>query len=53
MLWRVCVYVSNIKTIRLTGASLGIFMDFCANLPLVAPIFKYQQILLINTYFCI
>ena len=38
MLWHVCVYVSNIKLLRLIEASLGIFMYFYANLPLVAPI---------------
>ena len=38
MLWHVCVYVSNIKPMRLTEASLGIFMYFYANLPVVAPV---------------
>ena len=38
MLWHASVYVSNITPIRLTEASLGIFVYFYANLPLVAPI---------------
>ena len=38
MLWHACVYVSNLKLMRLIEASLGIFMYFYANLPLVAPI---------------
>ena len=36
MLWHACVYVSNIKPMRLIEASLGIFMYFYANLPLVS-----------------
>ena len=38
MLWHACVYVSNIKPVRLIEASLGISMYLYANLPLVAPI---------------
>ena len=38
MLLHACVYVSNIQPMRLIEASLGIFMYFHANLPLVAPI---------------
>ena len=38
MLWNACVYVSNIKPMRLIKASLGIVMYFYANLPLVAPV---------------
>ena len=38
MLLHACVYVSNIKPMRLSEASLGIFMSIYANLPLVAPI---------------
>ena len=37
MLWHACVYVSNIKPMRLVEGSLCIFMYFYANLPLVAP----------------
>ena len=38
MLLHACVYVSNIKPMRLIEASLGIFMYFYANFTLVAPI---------------
>ena len=38
MLWQSCVYVSNIKSMRLNEPCLGIVMYFYANLPLVAPI---------------
>ena len=38
MLWYAYVYVSNITPMRLIEASLGIFMYFYYNLPLVAPI---------------
>ena len=38
MLLNACVYVSNIKHMRLIEASLGVFMYCYANLPLVAPI---------------
>ena len=38
MLWHACVYVSNIKPMSVTEASLGIFVYFYGNLPLVAPI---------------
>ena len=38
MLWHARVYVSNIKPMRLIEASVGIFIYFYANLPLVAPI---------------
>ena len=37
MLWHASVYVSNIKPKRLIEGSLGIFMYFYSNLPLVAP----------------
>ena len=40
MLWHACVYVSNIKPMRLIEASLGIFMYFYANLPWLL-LFRY------------
>ena len=38
VLWHLCVYVSNIKPVRLIEASLDIFIYLYGNLPLVAPL---------------